>query len=642
MSSLKSIFSRSDESGEEVGRIAGLGNIIGILAAVLGLIFGKTLVPIAALDWVILQNNPLQWILGGDWYYYVISSVFMGLIAVSLLLQAIGSRNLGEAIGSGYHNILWVGGIAAAAVAIYLPMEFPRVYARPLIADFLVPMFLLGTLFVIAWQLIAVIYTDTSKSYIGFLAGILNALFIPLLVLGLVINPIVTYLAYVVLLIGQLMALLYWWSPMGTIREYARSTDTAKFAFTLSGVLTFLFGFAAVFFGPIGTEQAVEVWYPWSTLANETTYLTNPALVFGFLALMLYWVMLAPRLGAKELKAAAIGEDIIKGANKWFMLFLALLGLFAAGQAGARIEDVGTWGFFMTVAPAGVMFLMGASYTAKTDIVTGLPLVIAAVFLMVHPYVILPLIMVPWILILLTQTFLVVESLWRGLTGFSQAALTVIVSLATSIAVIVFILGGFGSGPLALWPTNRWFNITLIPGIPAVVQGPAIIILPMLALLIRNVSLAGYAYGRGYSSGGVLMGISVLFAFMIPAIAGNQSVSHEANTGAALLLALYAISVLLVLSLNLNLANDVEEKGHGFEGTFIKISTMAGLAAAAVVLILTMIVFAGIPSPEEIALMISIMVAFVVGTEILSSVGWLISGIRLGMLRGSFRITRLE
>ncbi|MGD9396968.1 MAG: hypothetical protein PVJ05_11110 [Candidatus Thorarchaeota archaeon] len=642
MSSLRSILSSSDESGEDVGRIAGLGSILGILAAVLGLIFGKTLVPIAGLDWVILQNNPFQWIVGGDWYYYIISSVFMGLIAVSLLLQAIGSRNLGETIGTSYHRVLWVGVVTAAATAIYLPMEFPGVYDRQLIPDFVVPMFFLGTFFVMAWQLIAVIYTDTSKTLLGFLAGIFNASFIPLLAIGHVINPIITYVAYIVLLIGQFMTLLFWWSPIDTLREYARSTDTAKVAFTLSGVLTFVFGFAAVFFGPIGSEQGVEVWQPWSTLVNETTYLTSPALVFGFLAMMLYWIMLSPRLGARELKAAAIGEDIIKGGNKWFMLFLTLVGLLAAGQAGARIEDVGTWGYFMVVAPAGVMFIMGASYTAKTDLVTGIPLVIAAVFLMVHPYVMLPIILIPWILILLTQIFLVIESIWRGLTGFSQASLTVIVSLATSIAIIIFMLGGFGSGPLALWPTNRWFNITLIPRIPAAVQGPAIIILPILALMIRNVSLAGYAYGRGYTSGGVLMGMSVLFAFMIPAIAGNQSVAHEANTGAALLLALYAISVVLVLSLNLNLANDVEEKGHGFEGTFIKISTLAGLVAAAVVLILMMIVFAGIPSPEEIALTVSIMVAFVVGTEILSSLGWLISGIRLGMLRGSFRFTRLE
>ncbi|MFX1606821.1 MAG: hypothetical protein ACFFDD_13085 [Promethearchaeota archaeon] len=642
LSSLKSILSGSNESGGEVSRVAGLGNLIGIIAAALGLIFGKTLVPIAALDWRIVTNNPFNWIIGGDYYYYIISGTFMGLMAVSLLVQAIGSRGLGGTLGSGYHNILWAGFLSSAAVAIYLLTQFKGVYDRQIIPDFLLPLFLLGAIFVITWQLGAVIYTDSSKSWIGFLAGMFNASFIPVLALGLIVSPIFTYVAFGALLIGQLMGLLFWWSPFDKIREYARSTEKAKFAFGLSGVLTFLFGLIPVMIGPIGVEHGIDVWYPWSTLANAVTYRTSPALVFGFLAMMLYWIMLAPRLGARELKAAAIGEDIIKGGSKWFMLFLALFGLLAAGMGGAGVEDIDVWGFFMVIAPAGVMFLMGASYTAKTDIITGIPLVVTAVFLMVHPFALLPLILIPWILILLTQTFLMIESKWRGLTGFSQATLTVVISLATSVAIIIFMIGGFGSGPLALWPTNRWFNITMIPGIPAAVQGPAIIILPLLALLIRNVSLAGYAYGRGYTSGGILMGVSVLFAFMIPAIAGNQSVTHEANTGAALLLALYSISVILILALNLNLANDVEDKGRGFESSLIKVSTMAGLAAAVAVLIMILIVFAGMPTPEQIALMVSIMVTFVVSTEILSSVGWLIAGIRLGMLRVSFSFQKLE
>jgi hypothetical protein len=239
----------------------------------------------------------------------------------------------------------------------------------------------------------------------------------------------------------------------------------------------------------------------------------------------------------------------------------------------------------------------------------------------------------PWLIIIITQFFLMIESWWRGFTGFSQTALTVIISLVGAIAIILFMLGGFGSGPLALWPTNRWFNITLIPGVPAAIQGPSIIVLPLLVLLLRNVSLAGYSYGRGYATGGVLMGASIMFAFMIPVIAGNVSVSHEANTGAALLLALYSISVVLVLSLNLNLANDVEDEGHGFEGSLIKVSTLAGLIAAGVVVILVLIVFAGIPTPNQIAMMVSIMVTFVVSTEILSIIGWFVAGLRLGMLK---------
>jgi hypothetical protein len=642
LSSLKSVIDSSDESGRKVGRLAGFGSIFGIVAAAFGLLIGKTLVPIAGIEWEYTNTPSFQWTLGGDSQFHIFVGIFMGLMAVSFLFQAIGSKDLSGTLSSGYLKILWVGFLSAAAVAFYLLTQFPGVYAAQLIPDFITPMFSLGVFFVIVWQLGAIIYTDSSKTWVGFLAGMCNALFIPILALGQAINPILIYGAYGILLLGQLMCLLFWWSPMDTIREYARSTKKAKFAFGLSGVLTALLGFAAVMFGPIGIEQGAEVWYPWSTLVNEITYLTNPALIFGLLAFTLYWIMLAPRLGARELKAAAIGEDIIKGGIKWFMAFLACFGILAAGQAGSGLEGVGVWGFFMVVAPAGILFLVGASYMAKTDMVTGLPLVVTSVFLMVHPFILLPLILVPWILIIVTQIFLMLETWWRGLTGFSQASLTVIVSLATSISIIFFMLGVFGSGPLALWPTNRWFNITLIPGIPAAVQGPAIIILPLLAILIRNVSLAGYSYGRGYSSGGVLMGISILFAFMIPVIAGNQSVTHEANTGASLLLALYSISVVLIMALNLNLANDVEDKGHGFEGTLIRMATLAGLVAASAVLILMVIVFAGMPTPEQIALMVSIMVTFVVSTEVLSSLGWLISGIRLGMLKVGFSVSRLE
>ncbi|MFW9794979.1 MAG: hypothetical protein ACFFEE_11780, partial [Candidatus Thorarchaeota archaeon] len=283
-----------------------------------------------------------------------------------------------------------------------------------------------------------------------------------------------------------------------------------------------------------------------------------------------------------------------------------------------------------------------ALYTAKTDMITGLPLVFTAVIMMVHPYTLFSFILYPWIAILITQLILTWESMWRGLTGFSQAALTVIVSLVASVVIIVIMLGGLGSGPLALWPTNRWFNIFMIPGVPAAVQSATIIVLPLLVLLIRNVSLAGYSYGRGYATGGVLTGISFLFAFMVPIIAGNFTVTHEANTGAALLLALYSISVILILSLNLNLANDVEETGHGFEGSFIKVATMTGLVAASAVVLLALFYFAGMPTPSEIAFIISIMVTFVVSVEILSIIGWMIAGVRLGLLRQGYRLTKLE
>jgi len=642
LSSLESVVSESEQSGERISELAGFGSVFGIIAAVLGILIGKSLIPIPALEWEQISISPFAWIVEGNPNYHIAVGAFMGIMALCFLFQAVGSKGLGNFLGSGLVNLFWLGTLIAVVTAIFVPTQFVGVLTASHISTFLPGMYMLGAAFVIVWQIGAIIYTDSSKTWIGVLAGLLNALFIPVLALGQAISPLLIYGAYGILLVGQLMSLRFWWSPFSTVREYARSSSKAKIAFGISGVLTFVIGLAAIIIGPIGTQEATDIWSPWSTMVNGTTYQTNPALVFGLLSFMLFWIMLAPRLGARELKAAAIGEDIIKGANKYLMIFLVTLGIISAGQAGAFINGVGAWSFFMVTAPAGVMFLMGASYTAKTDIVTGIPLVLTSVFLMVHPFNLLPLIVYPWLIIIVTQVLLMIESWKRGLTGFSQAALTVIVSLVASAVLVIFMIGGFGSGPLAMWPTNRWFNITIIPGIPAAVQGPAIIVLPLLALLIRNVSLAGYSYGRGYATGGILIGMSVFFAFMIPVIAGNESVAHEANTGAALLLTLYSISVLLIMSLNFNLANDVQEIGHGFEGALIKVSTIAGLLAAAVVFILVLITFGGIPSPSQIALTVSIMVTFVVSIEILSIIGWLLAGIRLGMLRKGFKFTKLE
>ena len=233
-----------------------------------------------------------------------------------------------------------------------------------------------------------------------------------------------------------------------------------------------------------------------------------------------------------------------------------------------------------------------------------------------------------------------IESRWRGLTGFSQGSLTVIVSIASSAALIAFMLGLLGRGPLAIWPTNLWFNISLIPGIDPAVQSAVIIVLPFVALLLRNAALAGFAHGRGYSSGGLIMGATLLFTLMIPVIAGNDTVTHEANTGAALLIGLYAISSILLLGLNLNHATDVEEKGHELEGNLIKFSAIGQLAMSVIMIIIVLIFFAGMPTITEIAFVISIMVTFVVGSEILSIVSWFIAGARLGLLKEGFKLQR--
>ncbi|MGY5860531.1 MAG: hypothetical protein RTU63_14260, partial [Candidatus Thorarchaeota archaeon] len=303
-------------------------------------------------------------------------------------------------------------------------------------------------------------------------------------------------------------------------------------------------------------------------------------------------------------------------------------------------EEAGAWGFFLVIGPAAAMILIGAMYTAKTDIVTGLPLIVAGIFTMVSPFTISYLVTIPWIIVIVTQVFLMIESKWRGLTGFSQGAISVIVSIVASAAIITFMLGLLGHGPLALWPTNLWFNISLFPGYSSAVQSSVVIILPFLALLVRNAALAGFSHGRGYSTGGILMGATVIFSLMIPIIAGNDTVPHEASTGAAILIMLYVISMFLIMSLNFNLSNDVAEQGHGFEGNLIKFSTFGQLIMGVIMFMLVLIFFSGLPSSVEIAFVISFMVVFIVGSELLAILSWFIAGARLGLLKEGFRIQR--
>jgi len=631
-----------DEPADVVGAFAGFGSILGIIAAAIGLLAGISLVPLTSYTWELTSTTPFVWILQGNSQYSTYTGAFMGLLAVGLLFQALGSKDLRSRLGGMFGSVFYVGFIAAAAVAVFATIGFASVSYSSYIPEFLSFLYLIGVFFVIAWQMISVFYVDSSLTWVGFLAGILNGLFIPILALGQALGPLLIYGAYGLLLVGQIMTLFYWWSSKGTIRGFARSPDKAKFAFGMSGFLTFVIGSAAVLIGPL----VGNIWYPWSTVNQipaGTVGLhmqTNPVLIYGFISMMLFWILLSPRLGARELKTAAIGEDIIAGGSKWFAVFMIFLGILAASQSGIYAENPGGLGFFLVIGPAAAMIFVGAMYTAKTDIITGFPLIIAGAFIMVHPFSIALLVIVPWILLIVTQLFLMIETKWRGFTGFSQGSLSVIFSILGSVAIIVFMFGLLGRGPLVLWPVNLWFNLTLIPGIPPGIQSSVIIILPFLALLLRNAALAGFSHGRGYTTGGVLMGVTVLFSLMIPVIAGNDTVPHKASTGAALLVALYAISMILILSLNLNLAGDVEEQGHEFEGNIIKYSAIGQLIMAAIMMMFVLVYFSGIPTSNEIAIVISIMVTFIVGSEILCIISWLIAGVRLGLLKEGFRIQR--
>jgi hypothetical protein len=182
----------------------------------------------------------------------------------------------------------------------------------------------------------------------------------------------------------------------------------------------------------------------------------------------------------------------------------------------------------------------------------------------------------------------------------------------------------------------------LFPGLPIAVQASTILVLPTIILLVRNMAIAGFAHLRG-DSGGLILGMSFIFAIMIPLIAGSDVVTHQANIGAAVLLALYTISFVLVLSFNLNLAGDLEEIGKAFEGTYIRVVTIAGMAIGAIVMVIVLGTFAQYSiEPADIANVITLLVTFVVGLEILLDIGWLIGGIRLGHFKEGFRLMSME
>ena len=84
----------TDESADVVGALAGFGNIFGIVAAAIGLLGGISLVPMTAIPWQVTSESPFQWILAGTTLYPTMTAAFMGLLAVGLFLQAIGSKDL--------------------------------------------------------------------------------------------------------------------------------------------------------------------------------------------------------------------------------------------------------------------------------------------------------------------------------------------------------------------------------------------------------------------------------------------------------------------------------------------------------------------------------------------------------------------
>jgi len=631
------------QSSGQISKIAGIGGFFGIAAAGLGILSATPLLPIPSIGALTLKN-PI---------YYWTSTAFVALLVISLFVQLIGSGSLRRRLESGYPNVLLLAFLVGLPLVVLIPVGGELWNLPRQVVDYVVNLATLGSIFAILWQLWSIVYVDSTKTYTGLLAGILNAFWIPVLAIGMglhnfsIANPsvasfavVVTTAAYAMLLIGQLMVVKFWWAPITSVREFGRSSDTAKFAFGITGLLTFIVGTAAIFFGAftLAGTASTEVWRPWSTMADATTFVTDPAFVYALCLSMMFWIMLAPRLGARELRAAHIGADVIKGSNKWLMLVFSALGVFAAGQAGTMVATVSpNYALFLVVCPAAVIFFMGSIYASKTDVIVGLPLMVAAASIMVHPHVLSGFIVIPWIAVIITQGLLMIETKIRGFTSFSQGFLTVVVSIISSITFAMFMIGGTGSGPDALWPTHRWFNIGMFTGIDYYVQAATILMLPMLMLLIKNVVLVGYAHRKEAGLVGMLGGFSLIFALTIPMTSLAVGVVHMANTAAAMMWAYYAITFMLVLSLVLSLAREVENAGHEMEGHLMRTIALMGVLLGAVTAIIVLGVFSVFPNIFEIATVLALLVVLVVGLEILFTISWFIAGFRLGMLKDGFR-----
>ncbi len=671
----RKLYSKSDETAElekdlsgefePISKRAALGGLLGVVAGFIGLaslvlsyITGGAAFPAGGLIELpyeaayFVYQSPLS-------IYY--SAVFLGLLGIGLLIQARASKKLGLLLESQYPSILYVGGIivVVAALVVYsgVTVDIERSVQ---VSAYVTNVAVIGALVVIFWQLLSVLYIDASKTYAGLIAGLGSALFWPLVGVAHAISSLYMPLmaaAYVLLIIGQFCVAIFWTLPASHIREFARSTRVAKMGYGITGFIASVVGGLAVIDGAVQHVGNTEIWYSWSHFyqdpfvdpvikeidASFVTFYTPPWLVQGFLLLLIVWAMLAPRLGAMEGHSSHLQEEVIRGSAKWFMVFLAMVGVFGTSLAGTLMGSVAPLlAFFIAVSPGAMMFLAGALYAGKNDIIVGLPLVVASVFILVTPYSLAQFVIIPWLLVVITQAALMIESILRGNCVFSQTFLTVIATAAGSLAFIAFMLGLFGVGPPAIWPANIWFNVSVIPGVSMAVQAPTVMAVVILSLLIRNVSVVGYSRGSPTVSAQMLGTASLFFALMVVMFEGAKSITKQAMTAAAIIFMLYTISFVLVLSLNLDLGSRILKQGHTLEGNLIRVVAAAGLVLGAITALYTFYVFAGFPSPLQIAGVITVLVALVVGLEILNLISWLSAGIRLGFLTGGFRFSDME
>ena len=128
----------------------------------------------------------------------------------------------------------------------------------------------------------------------------------------------------------------------------------------------------------------------------------------------------------------------------------------------------------------------------------------------------------------------------------------------------------------------------------------------------------------------------------VPWSAFAVGVVHAANTAAAMVWAFYAITFMLVLSLVLSLAKEVEISGHKMEGQLLRTIAIIGVLLGAITAIVVLGVFSVFPSIFDIASVLTILVALIVSLEILLAATWFIAGVRLVMLKNGFRFVSRE
>ncbi len=216
------VFSQKKRDGtpyDPVGKISGIGAILGILAGVYGLVFAN--------------NTNTLFHLNGTTFGDPIMFLILG---IGLFIQSFGAKELRIKLGSSFPQM----GLLAAIIGIlYYPFLVVTAGWGPSAFGTLVSYSAAITaFFVIFWQIYHTIFTDSTQSWVGLVSTILNGFFFPVLALGIVFGQGIVALAYLMLIMGQFFVLLFWWSPLESIREYSRSTKKAKLAFGLSGVIT--------------------------------------------------------------------------------------------------------------------------------------------------------------------------------------------------------------------------------------------------------------------------------------------------------------------------------------------------------------------------------------------------------------------